>query len=89
MRGVPLFRLCASLFLCFSEGRKGGRAPPCESVFEAEKIQHVDSLLACKWRGDVERPWHPLRRHGRTSTGNALLSVRSHVDCPCINGATR
>ena len=42
--------------LCFvfiSEGRKEARASFLKE-FEAEKIQHVDSLLACELRGDVQ-----------------------------------
>ena len=40
--------------VCISEGQKGGRAPPCEGVFEAEKFQCVDLFLVCELRGDVE-----------------------------------
>ena len=57
--GVPSFD-CVPLCFVFFGRSKGGRAAPFELVFEAEKIQHVDSLLACEWRGDVELPWRPV-----------------------------
>ena len=42
--------------LCLSETRKEG----VHHFFEAEKIQHVDSLFACEWRGEVQLLWHSL-----------------------------
>ena len=49
--------------------------------FDCVPLCFVFSLLACERRGDVEPCWHPFCSHRRTSTGNALLLVRSHVAC--------
>ena len=38
----------------------GMLSEPPDEFFEAEKIQHVDSISACELRGDVELPWHPF-----------------------------
>ena len=51
---------CVPLCSVFFRRSFGGRAPPFVCVFEAETIQHVDSLSACEWRGDAELPWHSL-----------------------------
>ena len=51
---------CVPLCFVFFRRSKGGRSPLFEGVFDSEKIQDIDSLLACEWRGDVELSWHSL-----------------------------
>ena len=76
---------CVPLCFCFfQKDERRASTTFWKEFFEAENIQHVDSLLAREWRDDV------VRGHRRTSSGNVLLLVRSHVACvskPCVEQA--
>ena len=69
--GVPSFRLCASLFLNFSGGRK-------------EDVHHLLNESSLRLEGvGLLLEWCAVMfsSHRRSSTGDVPLSGRSHVAC--------
>ena len=53
VKRVVIRFICVCLVPCSVRMSKGGRAPPFEEVFQAEKCQCVDSFSACELRGEL------------------------------------
>ena len=78
MRAFLHFVLCAPFFVCCSEGVHH----LLKEFLRLRSFNALISFSACALRGDVELFLASLFRSCRlTSTGDELLSVRSHVAC--------
>ena len=82
MRAFLHFVLCASLFCVLFRRSKGGVHHLLKKFLRLRSFNALISFSACALRGDVELFLASLFRScGLTSTGDELLSVRSHVAC--------